>query len=657
MKKGIFAIAAATLLLSTGSDISGAKKPEIAPSYAWSTLPPLGLHEPATIDTLLYNYYQQAVPSEVSKAYATTGNLGGEGLNMIFFDRKPMSDFFFRDALNAWLPDPDSHKFYNTRIPMTLLSYNTGGGRENVQDRLRATFSGNVNRQIQIGANLDYLYSKGSYNYQATKDMTWGFSGSYIGDRWELQTMYNHWNLLNKENGGITDDLYITDPAELQGGTSSINAKTIPTNLSDAHTRLTGGQFYMNNRYKVGYYKTEMVNDTVEKKTYIPVSSFIWTLDYRYDRHLFANDNPSEAKEFWENTYLDAKQTRDRTSFSSLRNTLGISLLEGFNKYAKAGLAAFITHELRSYRQTTDTVAIGGELPAGLTPYPYDTRVKGKQTENLVWVGGQLTKQQGTLLNYEVTAKFGLIGPAAGEIDVDGKASTRFKLFGDTVMLGAFGRFSNTTAPYLMNHYVSNHFIWENDFGKIRRFTVGGRLNIPHTRSFVDVGVENVQNMIYFNESGLPQQHGGSVQVFSATLNQNFKAGILHWNNSITYQTSTDDRVLPLPKLSVYSNLYLLFKVSKVLHVQFGLDCDYYTRYYAPMYQPATTAFCNQHEIKVGNYPFMNLYANMKLSKTRFFVLFSHINQGLTGKDYFSMPHYPLNPRKFQIGVSIDFAN
>jgi hypothetical protein len=68
-------------------------------------------------------------------------------------------------------------------------------------------------------------------------------------------------------------------------------------------------------------------------------------------------------------------------------------------------------------------------------------------------------------------------------------------------------------------------------------------------------------------------------------------------------------------------------------------------------------SFANQQEIKVGNYPFMNVYANMKLSKARFFVMFSHVNQGLTGKNYFSLPHYPLNPRRFQIGVSVDFAD
>ncbi len=68
-------------------------------------------------------------------------------------------------------------------------------------------------------------------------------------------------------------------------------------------------------------------------------------------------------------------------------------------------------------------------------------------------------------------------------------------------------------------------------------------------------------------------------------------------------------------------------------------------------------AFCNQHDKLIGNYPFMNAYINMKLSKARFYVMFSHVNQGLTGKNYFSMPDYPMNPRRFQMGVSVDFAN
>ena len=641
---------------------SFAKSPEIAPSYAWKMLPPLGLHEPATIDTLLCNYYLKSVPSDVSLAWASTGNLGSQGINMIFFDCPGMSDFFFHDALAHWLPELGNHTFYNTRIPMTLLSYNFGGGRDNSQDRLTGVFSGNVNKKLQIGANIDYLYSKGSYNNQADKNLAWGLSGSYMGDRYELQAFYNHYNLLNKENGGITDDLYITDPELLQGGNASISPKTIPTRLTAAHNRIKGQELLINNRYKVGYWQVTPPNDTVpddtiEHREYIPVSSFIWTLDYRKAHHMFLNQSPQEAREFWRNTYLRDDGTNDVTSYWSLKNTVGVSLLEGFHKYAKFGIAAYLTHEIRRYNQAVDSIPLGADRPEGLTPYPFDVKLAPKATENLLWAGAQLTKQSGSLLRYDVTGRIGFAGPVAGDIHVSGNVSTRFKVFDDSVTINAYGNFSNEEAPYLMKNFVSNHFIWHNDFGKIRRLRLGGWLTLPHTGTYINAGVENIQNMIYFGENCMPVQNGGSVQVVSMTLKQDFKVGMLHWDNRLTFQTSSDDRVLPLPKFAVYSNLYLLFKVARVLHVQFGVDCDYYTKYYAPDYQPATTTFYNQREIKCGNYPFMNAYANMKLGKARFYVMFSHVNQGLCGNNYFAMPHYPMNPRRFQLGVSVDFAN
>ena len=161
---------------------------------------------------------------------------------------------------------------------------------------------------------------------------------------------------------------------------------------------------------------------------------------------------------------------------------------------------------------------------------------------------------------------------------------------------------------------------------KIRRFRVGGRIEIPLFGTTLSAGVENLQNYVYFNTLALPEQEGGSVQVFSASLSQNFRLGILHWNNRLTYQTSSNESVLPLPKLAVYSDLFLSFTVSKVLKINLGVDCNYYTNYYAPAYQPSTMSFYNQTEKKLGNYPFMNAYAHMKVSKTRFFVLYSHLH-------------------------------
>lgn len=651
------------LAMTCVAQIVSAKQPRyIPPSYAWTMLQPLGLHEKADIDTLPYNYGQRMVPTMLSDAYATTGNIGAPGRNMIFFERKPMSDFFFRDSELAWLPAQNNQTFYNTRIPMTLLSYNTGGSNETSIDRLHGIFSGNVNRRLQVGAMVDYIYSKGSYEYQGTKDFHFGLSSSYMGDRFEYQTFFNQYNNLNKENGGITDDLYITDPAQLQGGDASIDPKAIPTNLTDSHNRINGSEFFFNGRYKIGFWQEDTVEreptDTLDYRVYVPVTSFIWTLNYNRGRHVFDNGSSEDESTFWANHYISNDYTHDVTSYSSLRNTFGVALLEGFHKYAKFGLAAYVTHELRSYKQTPDTIAIGFDRPEYLTPYPYDARLLGKTSENLVWVGAQLTKQRGKILRYEATARLGLVGPAAGEIYASGNVSGRFRLFGDTCIIRAYGTFANESAPYLMNNYVSNHFIWHNDFGKIRRMRVGGDIDLPFSGTSFNVGVENIQNYIYFGDDCMPVQHAGSVQVFNATLKQNFRLGILNWRNRITYQTSTEESVIALPKIAVYSNLYLQFRVAKVLSVQLGVDCNYYTKYYAPGYQPSTMGFYRQNEVKVGNYPFMNIYANMRLSKARFYVMMSHFNQGLFGgENYFALPHYPMNQSRFQMGVSVDFAN
>ena len=105
--------------------------------------------------------------------------------------------------------------------------------------------------------------------------------------------------------------------------------------------------------------------------------------------------------------------------------------------------------------------------------------------------------------------------------------------------------------------------------------------------------------------------------------------------------------------------MFLGFTAFKVLHMQIGVDCDYYTKYRGMDYQPATMSFHVQGEnpIWVGNFALANAYITAKLYKVRFFVLWSHVNQGLFGSNYFSMPHYPIDPRQLRFGLSIDFAN
>ena len=148
--------------------------------------------------------------------------------------------------------------------------------------------------------------------------------------------------------------------------------------------------------------------------------------------------------------------------------------------------------------------------------------------------------------------------------------------------------------------------------------------------------------------------------MLTLSLAQNFKLGPLNWENVITYQKSTDNDVLPVPDLNIYTNLYLRFKIAQVLKCDFGADGRYFTKYYAPDYSPALGQYAVQtgdNRVQTGNYPLVNIYANFHLKHTRFFVMMSHVNAGSGNRQYFLTPHYPLNQRVFRFGLSWNFFN
>ena len=147
--------------------------------------------------------------------------------------------------------------------------------------------------------------------------------------------------------------------------------------------------------------------------------------------------------------------------------------------------------------------------------------------------------------------------------------------------------------------------------------------------------------------------------MLSASLNQDFKLGIFHLDNEVTWQKSSDQTVLPLSDLSLYHNFYMQFKLAKkVLSVQLGADVRYFSKYNAPAYMPAIQNFYLQPEndqVEIGGYPIVNVYANLHLKRTRFYVMMYHVNQGMSSPNYFLAPHYPINPRVLKFGLSWNF--
>ena len=119
--------------------------------------------------------------------------------------------------------------------------------------------------------------------------------------------------------------------------------------------------------------------------------------------------------------------------------------------------------------------------------------------------------------------------------------------------------------------------------------------------------------------------------------------------------------MLPLPDWNFFSNLYLKFKIAKVLGVELGADATFFTKYYAPDFCPAINKFAIQQNqasrVELGGYPFIDVYANMVLKGVRFFVMMTHVNSGSGNRMAFLTPHYPTNSNVLHLGVSWNFFN
>ena len=716
----------------------------------WTVSRKFGDRIPAQVDTLSHMFMNTIFTTGLRGEYNTTGNLGAPRINRIFIDRPETEQFIFTQPYDYFVTPVDKFQFTNTLSPFTNLTYNTAGNRTNGEDHFTAKFGVNAGKRIGVGFKFDYIYGRGYYQNQSTSHFNYTMYGSYLGDRYQAHLLFSTNHEKVTENGGITNDDYITHPESFDDNYAT---SEIPTVLEQNWNRNDNQHIFLTHRYNIGFNRkvkmseeeikarkfaiesmkenealkekelasrqarregrefdeekfdneqtfsgrpddakivgdepadslttdksdritvTDETADSLlmgEKKTnvdttwmkneYVPVTSFIHTMSFdNYSRIYQAYKTPENyyADNFYDPSVLHGDSIYDKTSHFRLQNTFAISLLEGFNKWAKAGLKAFVSSDLRHFVLPNDK--------GGTTTY----------NEHSLSLGGQLQKTQGRTLHYDVIAETWLTGEDAGQLKIDGSIDVNFPLFGDTVTLRANGFFHHLNSTFYYRHYHSRHFWWDNDdLSKIIHSRIEGMFTYRKTHTTLRVAVDEMKNYTYmamsydiddeFNRIGNKvsvAQKGGAISLFTISLAQDFKLGPLHWDNVITYQKSSDNDVIPLPDINIYSNLYLRFKIARVLKCDIGADVRYFTKYYAPDYSPALGQYAVQagsSRVEVGNYPLINAYANFHLKRTRFFVMMSHINGGSGSKEYFFTPHYPLNGRIFRFGLSWNFFN
>ena len=605
--------------------------------------------------------------NDYSISNISNSNLISPSQSRIYFDRQKTVDFLFADAYTPYIITPQQVKYYHTTTPYSTVAYKKGFVSNLDQNEINFSFTGNVSRRTNLGITIDYLNSYGRFANQEGKTFLGSVFGSYNGDHYSLQSSFS-WNTLsNFENGGLQN------VADLQG---VLKPEDMPVRMQgmSAFRYLAG---YLNHYYsicvererKVNYRERDEEGNWVKKDSikieYVPVTTF---------RHIFeVNDaskryvEKSAAQSILPNIYRNPIATNDSASCLTIKNTLAVTFEEEFNTLLHFGAMVYVMNECQRH-----TSAIGQtENIVNLEPFgnSYNNVINnplhlmpdtlyGVQWTNNTYVGGALYKYRGEHIHYGFDGNVCLLGYKLGEFQVNGHVDAGFRLGKDSMTIAAKAFFRSETPDFYLQHYRSNHYRWDNEFQKTLRLRVGGEIAYPTqwVKPKLNITFENVTKHTYFDTDGTPKQVDGSIQVLAADLQVNLTTPWINLDNHVIYQHSSSE-YLPLPTLTLYHNLYYHDCWFKALDVQMGVDMRFFTKYYAPILNPALGQFCVQDIEQVGNYPVMNVYANfyVKSLRLKLFAQYQHFNASFMNKRYFEMPGYPMAPDMFRAGLAWHF--
>ncbi len=232
----------------------------------WTIDNRFGDRKEAQPDTLQHMFMNSIFTTGLRTEYNSTGNLGSPRQARIFIDRKEDRNFLFVNPYDYVVTPVENFLFTNTLSPLTNIFYNTCGNRTNGEDHLKLKFAVNAGKRLGVGFLFDYLYGRGYYNAQSTSHFNYTMYGSYMGDRYQAHILLSTLHQKVTENGGITNDYYITHPESFN---ESYATSEIPTMLEQNWNRNDNQHVFFTQRYSFGFNrKVKMTEEEIKARKF-----------------------------------------------------------------------------------------------------------------------------------------------------------------------------------------------------------------------------------------------------------------------------------------------------------------------------------------------------------------------------------------------------
>ncbi len=575
---------------------------------------------------ILHPFYKE------NPAVTFTGNLGAPYQSAIFSKRENIQEFLFLQPYECYLERPETHNFIDTKTPYTDLQYATGKSGNEEDNILKVFLTRNIKKGWNLGVRYNLLSSDGAYENQKNKIYSFSVFSSYELGRYKLYGFLNHNRLQISENGGMEDDVLIERD-------TTIKTRDMGVRLAGVGAKFHNYNYFLSHQYNIGEVRERVLfSDT----TQVYPIKLVHTLHLDKSSRVYFDEeqSPDFYKSF---IYKMGGKISETTNFQNLKNTLQIVLNEGYFDWFKYGLRAAVQYEKIKY-----------EIPdlSAKFPFGWDTALSSHLQDNLsAEFGAFFSSTEKT--NWAASWKTYLSGYRMG--DVIAKGHYRRYLGADSLRnhkLQLDFQMQNLTPSFLYNDYFSNHRRWQNDFGKQASLKVGGYYSNKKWKLRVGGYLQALSNYVYFGKNASPEQTSEKISVLTAFAKIDLNWRKWHLEPAIYWQKTTNENILPLPMLALYSNAYFESEMfEKAITLRLGADVRYTTKWTAPSYFPAIGQYYLQTEKELGAYPKIDAYFVARFKRASFFMKYQHLNRVWGSVNYFSAPHYPIAPNVLRYGI------
>ena len=605
------------------------------------------------LDTTLADWRTDYVFYRKGVGDMALGGLGQSSQPVNWFDRNQDRDFTFARGYDAYTARLENVPFYNGKSALTNMTYLESGQKRYREEHFELVHSQNINPSTSANVSYKARSTMGRYDWQRTKNHALSVGVAHTGKRYSIHAAYMNNMVDTRENGGVVGEWAIADTVfEMPSG--------VPMRLasSEAHNKYRNNAVFVKQAIAIPLERVTEYDFSVADLSAIYVGHQFeynsWSKVYTDKRGTYSNERGHYNKEtgewesednlsYYDDWFISPETTRDSISERLISNKLFVQV-QPWDRYgAISTIDGGVGYDIHTYSYLRLQDYVRGDM----------TRDKRSSW----YIYGAASGMIKRYADWRADAKYHPSGYRGGDLSAGGEITLRAFIREHPLILTGRFRYELRSPGYWHENLFSNHYVWFNSFDKESETRFEVNFSVPDIALEVGAWQGVMTNMIYYGNDSRVAQNPGTVSLTSLYARKDFRFAGFHLDHRALVQISSDEHVLPVPTFSAYLSYYYEFWVVRdVLRVQVGLDGRFNTAYYAPGYNPALSAFYNQREVKIGNYPYLDAFVSAKWKRMRILLKLQHLNQNLFGNgEYFQVARYPLNPRMFKFGISWSF--